>query len=67
MVKSSDDVMTLKQVADYLKVSQITIHRLIQRRVLPGVKIGRQWRFFRRNIEHILREPAFNSQVKEIQ
>lgn len=60
MVKSMDEVMTLKQVANYFKVSEITIHRLTQRGVLPGVKIGRQWRYLRKSIELIVR----NSKVR---
>lgn len=55
VMNDKDEVMTLRQVADYFKVSEITIHRLTQRGVLPGVKIGRQWRYFRRSIEHIVR------------
>jgi excisionase family DNA binding protein len=54
MLNAHNDVMTLKQVADYFQVSQVTIHRLTQRGILPGVKIGRQWRYFRRSIEKIL-------------
>ena len=53
MIKSQEAVMTRKQVADYLKVSEITIQRLTQRGILPGVRIGRQWRYFRKNIETI--------------
>ena len=64
MVKSSDEVMTLKQVADYFKVSQITIHRLTQRGVLPGVKIGRQWRYFRGNIQQLVQSPDSPFKIK---
>ena len=53
-----EEVMTLKQVAAYFKVSQITVHRLTHRGALPGVKIGRQWRYLRSNIEHIV-QPGF--------
>ncbi len=56
-----EEVMTLKQVAQYFKVSEITIHRLTQRGILPGVKIGRQWRYYRRNIELLIMNPeSFN-------
>ena len=54
-LQQADEVMTLKQVADYLKVSQITVHRLAHSGSIPGVKIGRQWRFSRHRIELILR------------
>ena len=63
MINDTDQVMTLKQVADYFKVSEITIHRLTQRGLLPGVKIGRQWRYFRRNIELIVRKSQVEKQM----
>ena len=62
MIEHMNEVMTLKQVADYFKVSEITIHRLTQRGILPGVKIGRQWRYFRRNIEHMISDPNLKLQ-----
>ncbi|PIQ86219.1 MAG: DNA-binding protein [Candidatus Omnitrophica bacterium CG11_big_fil_rev_8_21_14_0_20_45_26] len=45
-----DDLMTLRQVADYFKVSEITIHRLTQKGAIPAFKIGRQWRYNRTHI-----------------
>lgn len=37
--------MTLEEVADYLRVTQKTIHRLLERRGIPAMRVGRQWRF----------------------
>jgi PTS system nitrogen regulatory IIA component len=34
-----------KQVAEYLQLSQRTIYRLLERGVIPAVKVGGQWRF----------------------
>jgi len=44
-------VMTLREVADYLKVAAKTIYGLVQRGRLPGFKVGGQWRFRRPDIE----------------
>jgi len=38
-------VMTLQEVADYLRVGRATIHRLLKRNEIPAFKIGRRWRF----------------------
>lgn len=46
--KVHDELLTLAEVAKYLKVSQKTIFRMIERRELPAVRIGRLWRV-RRN------------------
>ena len=58
-MQTADEMMTPKQVANYFKVSQITIHRLTQRGALPGIKIGRQWRYLRKNIEYLVQDQAF--------
>ncbi|OGW82089.1 MAG: hypothetical protein A3G33_04385 [Omnitrophica bacterium RIFCSPLOWO2_12_FULL_44_17] len=58
-----DEILTLKQVAIFLKVSPLTIHRLTKKGILPGVKIGNQWRYWRKNIEVILKNPETLSQA----
>jgi excisionase family DNA binding protein len=40
-----DQLMTVKQLAAYLNVNERTVLKLVQEGVLPGVKIGNQWRF----------------------
>jgi nitrogen PTS system EIIA component len=47
----TDDVLTIEQVAEYLRVSTKTIRRLVQRGELPGFQVGNQWRFRRALIE----------------
>lgn len=44
-VKPNHPVFTLKEAADYLRLSEMTILRLANQGFLPGAKIGRQWRF----------------------
>jgi nitrogen PTS system EIIA component len=39
------DLLTAKQVAEYLQLSQRSIYRLLERGELPGIKVGGQWRF----------------------
>lgn len=47
----SDSVMTVKEVADYLRVNQRTVYRLAVERRLPGFKVGATWRFKRSDID----------------
>ena len=49
-VTRSTTVMTLQEVADYLRVTRSTIHRLLKRNEIPAFRIGRHWRF---NVEEI--------------
>jgi len=43
--------MTVKEVADYLRVNQRTVYRLAVERKLPGFKVGATWRFKRADID----------------
>ena len=39
------DVMTVREVAEYLKVKDRTIYRLVANGGIPGFKVGGSWRF----------------------
>jgi|APCry1669193181_1035450.scaffolds.fasta_scaffold110496_2 excisionase family DNA binding protein len=39
------EIMTIREVADYLKVTERTIYRLLSAKRLPGFKVGGSWRF----------------------
>jgi excisionase family DNA binding protein len=43
-------VMTLEEVAGYLRVHPSTIYRLLKKKQLPAFKVGSDWRF---NLESI--------------
>ena len=51
MSNPPDSVMTVKDVADYLRVNQRTVYRLAVDGRLPGFKVGATWRFKRANID----------------
>lgn len=51
MSTATDSVMTVKEVADYLRVNQRTVYRLAVEKKLPGFKVGTTWRFKRSDIE----------------
>ena len=50
----NDSVMTLEELASYLKVPKSTLYKLVQKGSIPGQKIGKQWRFARVSIERWL-------------
>ena len=39
-----EDVLTLKEVAEYLKVTERTIYRMVADRKIPAFKVGGSWR-----------------------
>ncbi len=47
----TDEILTLKEVAAYLKLAEKTAYRLAAEGKLPGFKVGGSWRFKREDIE----------------
>jgi excisionase family DNA binding protein len=60
MDSSSDPVsiMTIKEVSDYLKVTERTIYRLAGAKQIPAFKVGGSWRFSRADIDRWIREQS---------
>ena len=47
----SPDVMTLYEVAKYLKLHRMTVYKLVREGKIPALKVGGQWRFSRLRLE----------------
>lgn len=41
----NDEILTLKEVAAYLKLAEKTAYKLAAEGKLPGFKVGGSWRF----------------------
>ena len=52
----TDEILTLKEVAEYLKLAEKTAYRLAAEGKLPGFKVGGSWRFKREDIEDWISE-----------
>ena len=50
------DLMTVQELADYLRVNTKTIYRLLERDKLPSTRIGHQWRFDKVSIDKWLNQ-----------
>ena len=48
----------IKYVADYLKVTQITVYRLAAAKKIPAFKVGGSWRFSRADIDTWIKEKS---------
>ena len=47
----ADEILTLKEVAEYLKLAEKTAYRLAAEGKFPGFKVGGSWRFKQQDIE----------------
>ena len=55
----SDEILTVKQTTEYLKVSDRSVHKLIADKKLLASKVGlRSWRIKRTDIESFLQANA---------
>lgn len=50
----ADDVLTLKEGADYLKVSQQVLRKLARSGSIKAKRVGRQWRFMKSTLDSYL-------------
>ncbi|MGB0383207.1 MAG: helix-turn-helix domain-containing protein [Ardenticatenaceae bacterium] len=51
-----NEILTIKEVADYLRLSRITVWRWCNNGKLPAFKVGRGWRIYRSEIEKIAKQ-----------
>ena len=54
-MKEINHYMTVREVAQHLRLAEITIYRLVEKGGLPGYKAGRQWRFIKHEVDDWLR------------
>lgn len=56
MIEAGLDILTLEEVANYLRVTKRTLYRLAQEGVLPAFKLGGTWRFRRDELNQWINE-----------
>jgi|PersoiStandDraft_1058852.scaffolds.fasta_scaffold54751_2 PTS system nitrogen regulatory IIA component len=55
-IQTTGDILTIRQLAEYLMVSEKTVYRLLDRNALPAARVGAQWRFRKLDIDAWLTE-----------
>jgi excisionase family DNA binding protein len=51
---TTGEILTIRQLAEYLMVSEKTVYRMLDRNQLPAIRVGAQWRFRRLDIDNWL-------------
>lgn len=49
------DLMTTKELSEYLQLDRMTIYKLLKAGDIPANRVGHQWRFFRSDIDDWIR------------
>jgi excisionase family DNA binding protein len=53
---SEDEILTIKELASYLKIAEKTTYRFVSEGRIPGFKVGGSWRFRKREIDRWISE-----------
>ncbi len=48
--KVVEEILTLQEVAKYLKVDKRTVYRMVKSKKVPAFRVGNQWRFLKTDI-----------------
>jgi nitrogen PTS system EIIA component len=60
-----DIILTIEEVAKYIKISERTIYDWVQKGDIPGGKLGNVWRFSKNEIDHWVSDKLRNKQNRE--
>ena len=63
----SGEILVIKQVAEYLKVTERTIYRLAAAKKIPAFKVGGTWRFSRTDIDSWIRQQSMEAMPAKLQ
>ncbi|MEE1167079.1 MAG: PTS sugar transporter subunit IIA [Treponema sp.] len=62
-----DDILTIEEVAKYLRVSDRTVYEWAQKGEIPAGKIGTVWRFKKADVEKWVNEKLSPSSVQKVE
>jgi excisionase family DNA binding protein len=52
------EILTAKEVAEYLNIHPLTVHKYAREGKIPAFKIGTDWRFHKKYIERWIKEKS---------
>jgi len=66
MMMSSETLMTINDLSDYLKVTRRTVYEWLKGHKLPAVKLVGQWRFRKEKIDEWIEDQTRNKSIYKI-
>lgn len=64
MANKLDNLLTVPEVAKYLRVNRFTVYRMVERGELPGIRVADMWRFEESDIKKWLQKQKIVSKGK---
>ena len=60
------EIMTVKQVSEYLQMDEHTVYKLARTGLIPSLKIAGQWRFKKEAIDKWIKEESIKRMNKKM-
>ncbi|MDC9701256.1 MAG: helix-turn-helix domain-containing protein [Alphaproteobacteria bacterium] len=61
----NNDIMTVKELAEYLKIAEKTAYRFVSEGKVPSFKVGSAWRFKKEEIDSWIKAQCRNNNTEE--
>ncbi len=61
----ANGILDIKGVANYLKIKEQTVYRLVQQRKIPALKLGGQWKVKKEHLDRMFDE-ILQERLKEL-
>ena len=53
-----NDILTVKEVAEYLRIGQRSVYKLIKEQKIPAIRILNKWRVEKKQLDRIFKNPG---------
>lgn len=57
----NDEIMTVREMAEYLKIAEKTAYRFVSEGKLPAFKVGGAWRFRKAEVDRWIKEQELSN------
>ena len=61
--RGNPEIMTIKEMAEYLRIGERSAYKLARRGVLPAFKIVNKWRFDRDLVQAFVRKESIGGSI----
>ena len=65
MAEPTAEVLTIEELAEYLKIPKSTLYKLVREGSVPCQKVGKHWRFHKEAIDEWLRQHTEHGDTKK--
>ena len=53
---NEDEILNIQEVSGYLRIPVSTVYKLAQNGKVPAVKVGKHWRFMKKDLDYLFRQ-----------